>query len=204
MAEPGGRGALWRGARLQVAHERRRAARTGRRQGRAVYLVCALGGRLTVDELMRLPGSDEVYSALARQAMLLLDGDTSAAEEVVQDSFVALQHASSGLADLEKARICLRRAVVNRSRSVRRHRAVNRNAPEPAPDAPAAGQGVTGHLHREAEVFALRALPDRQREAIVLCNYLGLSEAQAAEAMGIGAGAVRSHLARGTSSLGPQ
>jgi DNA-directed RNA polymerase specialized sigma24 family protein len=92
---------------------------------------------------------------------------------------------------------------------VRRHRAVNDpNAPEPAPQAPGAGHEATGHLDRDARACALRALPDRQREAVVLRNYMGLSEAQAAEAMGISTGAVGSHLARGMSSVrrlpGPQ
>ena len=48
---------------------------------------------------------------------------------------------------------------------------------------------------------ALRRLPLRQREALVLRYYLDLSEAQIASAMGISRGAVKSHTARGMSSL---
>ena len=48
---------------------------------------------------------------------------------------------------------------------------------------------------------ALRALPDRQLEAVVLRHYMGLSEQQAAAAMGISTGAARAHLASGTASL---
>jgi RNA polymerase sigma factor (sigma-70 family) len=50
-------------------------------------------------------------------------------------------------------------------------------------------------------VSALRRLPLRQREALVLRYYLDLSEAQIASAMGISRGAVKSHTARGMSSL---
>ena len=53
----------------------------------------------------------------------------------------------------------------------------------------------------EPWVSALRALPDRQLEAVVLHNCLGLPAERAAEVMGVSTGAVRSHLARGMSSL---
>ncbi len=48
---------------------------------------------------------------------------------------------------------------------------------------------------------ALRGLPDRQRQALVLRYYADLSEAQIAEMMGISKGAVKSHTARGMASL---
>jgi DNA-directed RNA polymerase specialized sigma24 family protein len=70
-----------------------------------------------------------------------------------------------------------------------------------APAAPGAGHAAIGDLDRETRVCALRALPDRQLEAVVLRNYIGLSEQPAAVAMGISTGAARAHLARGTASL---
>ena len=45
------------------------------------------------------------------------------------------------------------------------------------------------------------ALPGRQREAIVLRYYAGLSQAEIAEAMAISLGAVKSHTARGMAAL---
>ena len=161
----------------------------------------ALGGRLTWDELTRLLGSDEYYAATVRLAVLLLGGKTTAAEQVVQASFAALQHARSRLSDPGQARIWLCREVVSRSRSVQRHQAVNDgNAPQHAPDASGAGHEAIG-VGPEAGLDALRALPVRQREAVVLHTYMGLSERQASEVMCISTGAVRSHLARGMSSL---
>jgi RNA polymerase sigma factor (sigma-70 family) len=56
-------------------------------------------------------------------------------------------------------------------------------------------------LDRSAVVSALRRLPPRQREALVLRYYCDLSEAQIASTMGISRGAVKSHTARGMSSL---
>jgi RNA polymerase sigma factor (sigma-70 family) len=50
-------------------------------------------------------------------------------------------------------------------------------------------------------IAALRNLPGRQREAIVLRYYADLSEAEVAAAMGISCGAVKSHTARAMSAL---
>ena len=48
---------------------------------------------------------------------------------------------------------------------------------------------------------ALRALPARQREALVLRYYADLSEAEIAEAMGVSRGAVKSHTSRAITAL---
>jgi RNA polymerase sigma factor (sigma-70 family) len=78
---------------------------------------------------------------------------------------------------------------------------VDRNAPKPAPDMPSAEQGAISLLERSAVISALRTLPPRQREALVLKYYADLSEAQIATAMGISRGAVKSHTARAMTSL---
>ena len=69
----------------------------------------------------------------------------------------------------------------------------------------AAAQGA-GHesvddLGQETGSTALRALPVRQLEAVVLHCYVGLSERQVATAMSISTGAARAHLSRGITSL---
>ena len=48
---------------------------------------------------------------------------------------------------------------------------------------------------------ALRELPVRQREVLVLRYYLDLSEAEIAETLGISRGAVKSHASRGSAAL---
>jgi len=141
------------------------------------------------------------YRSLVRLAALLLR-DVSTAEEVVQDSFVAMHDGWRRLRDNEKALSYLRQSVVNRSRSVLRHRVVvDRNAPKPPPDMPSAEQGAIAQLERSAVVTALRTLPARQREALVLRYYGDLSEAQIAMTMGISRGAVKSHTARAMAAL---
>jgi RNA polymerase sigma-70 factor (sigma-E family) len=141
------------------------------------------------------------YRSLVRLAVLLVR-DVATAEEVVQDSFIAMHAAWRRLRDTEKALSYLRQSVVNRSRSVLRHRVVvDKNAPKPAPDMPSAEQGAISLLERSAVIAALRTLPPRQREALVLKYYADLSEAQIAASMGISRGAVKSHTARGVAAL---
>jgi RNA polymerase sigma factor (sigma-70 family) len=162
----------------------------------------ALGGQLTWDELTRLLGSEEYRAALVWQVMLLLGGDATAAEEIVRASFAAFQDARSQPSDPEQARLWLYRAVASRARSVRLHQRVSdRNASQPAADMPGARQAATVGPGGEAGHHALLALPHRQREALVLHTYMGLSTEQAAQAMGISTGAARSHLAAARSSL---
>jgi RNA polymerase sigma-70 factor (sigma-E family) len=143
----------------------------------------------------------EHYRSLVRLAALLVR-DVATAEEVVQESFAAMHSGWLRLRDSEKALSYLRQSVVNRSRSVLRHRiVVDRNVPKPAPDMPSAEQGAIAQLERSAVIAALRTLPARQREALVLRYYGDLSEAQIAAAMGISRGAVKSHTARAMSAL---
>jgi RNA polymerase sigma-70 factor (sigma-E family) len=133
---------------------------------------------------------------------VLLVHDVPTAEEVVQDAFEAMHTAQRRLRDSEKALSYLRQAVVNKSRSVLRHRTVvDKNAPKPAPDEPSAEHAAMALIERTAVVAALRVLPDRQREAIVLRYYADFSEADIAAAMGISRGAVKSHTARGMTAL---
>ena len=141
------------------------------------------------------------YPALVRLAVLLVR-DVPTAEDVVQDSFVAMHDGWQRLRDTENAVAYLRRAVVNRSRSVLRHRAVvDKYLQMPPPDMPSAEHGALVRLERSAVVAALRKLPGRQREAIVLRYYAGFSEAEVATAMGISRGAVKSHTARAMAAL---
>ncbi len=142
----------------------------------------------------------EHYHSLVRIAALLV-GDVATAEAVVQESFVAMHGAWRRLRDSEKALPYLRQCLVNRSRSVLRHRIViGRNTSQPKPGMPRA-EPQAPSLPEHAVVGALRALPLRQREALVLIYYGGLTEAQAASAMRISPGAVKSHLALAVEAL---
>jgi len=143
------------------------------------------------------------YRPLVRFAVLLL-GDASRAEELVQDSFVALHGRWGQLRDPDRAVAYLRQSVVNRARSAQRHRGVvdrflGRQAPPPDADS---AESHALAAETQAEVMAaVRRLPRRQREALVLRYYLDLSELQTADAMGVTPGAVKSHLARALAAL---
>jgi RNA polymerase sigma factor (sigma-70 family) len=79
--------------------------------------------------------------------------------------------------------------------------AAGKIAPKPAPDMPGTEQEAIIQLERSTLVSALRTLPPRQREALILRYYAGLSEAEIASAMGISRGAVKSHTARAIAAL---
>jgi RNA polymerase sigma-70 factor (sigma-E family) len=141
------------------------------------------------------------YRGLVRLASFLVR-DTPTAEEVVQDAFIAMADGWQRLRDAEKALAYLRQAVVNRSRSVLRHRTVvDKNMQKAPPDMPSAEHGALVLLERSAVVSALRELPERQREAIALRYYADMSEAEIAATMRISRGAVKSHTARGMAAL---
>jgi RNA polymerase sigma-70 factor (sigma-E family) len=146
------------------------------------------------------PDTRLLAGEVAVRALLVRDVPT--AEDVVHDSFIAMRDAWDRLGDADPALAYLRQAVVNRSRSILRHRtAIAQTLRQVPPDTPHAEDEVLIQLERSNVVAALRKLPVRQREAIVLRYYADLSEAEIAAAMGITRGAVKSHTARGMSAL---
>ena len=141
------------------------------------------------------------YRRLVRLSVLLV-GDLESAEEVVQDSFVAMHARWHSLREPEKGLAYLRQTVVNRSRSVLRHRGVRARYVAPAErDLPGADEHALVSERRDAVLRAMRELPDRQREVLALRYYLDLSEADIAETLGISRGAVKSHASRGVAAL---
>lgn len=140
------------------------------------------------------------YHRLVRLAVLLVR-DQDLAEDVVQDSFVAM-HQRWRRIDEGTAPAYLAKSVVNRSRSALRHRAVvARNRPEAPPDATPADTPVLAAARRAVVLDSLAALPTRQREVLVMRYYLDFSEREIANALGISQGAVKSHASRGAEAL---
>ena len=148
---------------------------------------------------------EELYAAHYRRLVrlsTLLVRDPETAEEVVQDSFVAMHGRWRSLKEPEQALAYLRQAVVNRSRSVLRHRGVRARYVVPAvPDVPGADEDALVAERRTAVLDAMRGLPDRQREVLALRYYLDLSEADIATTLGISRGAVKTHASRGVAAL---
>jgi DNA-directed RNA polymerase specialized sigma24 family protein len=127
---------------------------------------------------------EEHYASLVRLAALLVH-DTATAEEIVQDSFVAVAAAWRRRGNLACPLDFLRQSVVERSRSGRYR-------------SPAANGCANGSAPLLA---ALGALPARQREVLVMRYYANLSEEQAADAIGISRAAVRRHATRASTAL---
>jgi RNA polymerase sigma-70 factor (sigma-E family) len=148
---------------------------------------------------------EELYAAhyrrLVRLAVLLVR-DVETAEEVVQDAFVAMHGRWRSLDEPDKALAYLRQTVVNRSRSVLRHRGVQARYVTPVvPDRVGVDEDAVLSERRSAVLDALRALPERQREVLALRYYLDLSEDEIARTLGISRGAVKSHASRGVRAL---
>lgn len=138
---------------------------------------------------------------MVRLAALLLRS-TDQAEEIAQDAFVQIYRRAARFATAEDATGYLRTCVVNGVRSAQRHREVVRRRPpppDPAPDGPEewALRTETGRTVSAA----VTALPQRQREVLVLRYWSELNEAEIAEALGISRGAVKSHTHRAIAAL---
>lgn len=142
------------------------------------------------------------HLSMVRLARLLVD-DLATAEDVVQDAFLGLHRNRHSLRDPGAAAGYIRRAVVNQARStLRRRRTVRAHLkvaePEVGPSADA--DLMLAEEHREV-LAALRLLPQRQREVLVLRFWSGLSEAEIAEVMDVSKGTVKSQASRGMKTL---
>jgi len=160
-------------------------------------------GRSADDQLEQMYAAH--YRTLVRLAVLLVR-DVGTAEEVVQDSFVAMHGRWSRLREPDLALAYLRQTVVNRSRSVLRHRGVQGRYADRLTSVedvhlPGADEHAVASERRTAVLDALRALPQRQREVLALRYYLDLSEADIARTLGISPGTVKSHASRGVAAL---
>jgi RNA polymerase sigma-70 factor (sigma-E family) len=154
------------------------------------------GGDL-VDDLFRAHAV-----TLVRVAMLLL-GDQSSAEDVVQDAFFGLYRSLPKLRDRSKALPYLRASVVNGSRSVlrARKRAVLRGVHHEPPVWSAESAAMAGE-DRKALLAAVARLPRRAREVLALGYYLDLADQEIAAALGISRTTVSSTASRALAALG--
>jgi len=160
-----------------------------------------VGTTATLAELHR-----EHYRSLVKLASLLVD-DRSTCEEIVQDVFVAVFRSATRVRDESKLPAYLRSAVLNGARSHLRKRQVRsrlRVVDAPATDAASAETGAMVEEEHRAMLTALRTLPERQRDVLVLRFYLDLSESEIAATLGISAGTVKTHTRRGLDALAEQ
>jgi RNA polymerase sigma-70 factor (sigma-E family) len=143
------------------------------------------------------------HGDLVRLALLLV-GDMATAEDVVQDVYTSA-HARWTQLPARDGLTYVRAAVLNRCRSVLRHRGV---ATKVSLRLRAADETIASAEHeamlsedRRQVLHALARLPYRRREVLVLRYYLDLSEAEIAAVLGISPGTVKSTAARGLAAL---
>ena len=116
---------------------------------------------------------------LIRLAYLML-GDRAAAEDVVQDAFCGLYRNWGRLADPSGLLPYVRSSVLNGCRSVLRRRALGQRVTTYQPPTGSAEAAVLSREERQEVLRAVRRLPDRQREALVLRFYLDLPDPEIA------------------------
>jgi RNA polymerase sigma factor (sigma-70 family) len=151
---------------------------------------------------------------------VVVTGDRAAAEDIVQDAFLGLYRRWDRVPDMTAPLAYLRVSVLNGCRTALRRRSRLGLWPgagfggELDEVTSAAGFGTPPGLAESAEArvllgeeqrtvaAALRKLPRRQREAVVLRYYLDLSIEETAQVMGISLGTVKSATHRALAAVG--
>jgi RNA polymerase sigma-70 factor (sigma-E family) len=129
-------------------------------------------------------------------------GSQAAAEDLAQEAFLRTYRAWGRVRDEDRASSYLYRTAFNLARSGFRRRLVAlRHRPDPAPDVRAAADDVVLRDDQRAVIEALRSLPDRQRECLVLRFYGELRESEIASTLAISPNSVKTHVRRGLAAL---
>ncbi|GAA1964310.1 SigE family RNA polymerase sigma factor [Catenulispora subtropica] len=154
------------------------------------------GAGATLADLYRL---HHLY--LTRLAVLLV-GDTGDAEDAVHDAFLRLWRRHGDRIDgLDNPLSYLSVAVLNNARTrLRRRKTARDHIPWFLPYGESAEDIVLSRQHRQV-LDAVKALPRRQREVLVLRYWADMSEADIAGVLGISRGTVKSTASRGMHKL---
>jgi len=131
-------------------------------------------------------------------------GDRAEAEDIAQEAMIRLWRQAPDWRQGEaKVSTWLYRVAANLCADrLRKGRGVALDSlPEPADDRPGAEAALQNQARAAALQAALLALPERQRQAVVLRHIEGLGNPQIAEVMEIGVEAVESLTARGKRAL---
>jgi RNA polymerase sigma-70 factor (sigma-E family) len=139
--------------------------------------------------------------SLVRLARLFVD-DRNAAEDLVQEAFIRLARSAHRIKDESKAAPYLRSIVLNLARDNNRRGLVSLRHHLPTDDRRASTEDEIELREDQQQVIdALRDLPHRQRNALVLRYYEELGIDDIALAMGISRNSVKTHLRRGLAAL---
>ena len=166
--------------------------------------------RLAGGELDALEGLYGRYGTMAYSIAVRITGDASSAEDVVQEAFLgAWRNASRYVAGRGSVRTWLLAIVHHRAiDSLRRRRSTTElpDAEQSAstPEAltlPDVWRDVAASLDREVIQRALTTIPVRQREAIELAYFGGLTQVEIAERLDLPLGTVKSRMRLGLLAL---
>jgi RNA polymerase sigma-70 factor (ECF subfamily) len=150
------------------------------------------------DDGLRFEDFFEVHYVALFRALWLITHDRSEAEDVMQDAFLRLWERWDRVGTMKDPVGYLYRTAMNGMRSRRRRALLSLRralADPPSDDGLAAVEG------RDAVLRALIPLTPRQRAVVVLTHVLGLTSAEAAEALGIRPSTVRVLAARAKAVL---
>jgi RNA polymerase sigma-70 factor (ECF subfamily) len=145
------------------------------------------------------------YGRIAYGLALRVVRDPLLAEDAVQEAFLAVWRTASrfvperGKASTWILTLVHRRAVDAVRREQRRRADSLDRAPEPIVDG--VEENAWLRLQRERVQWALRHLPDAQREALELAYYGGFSQSELAERLGQPIGTIKSRMFTGLSRL---
>jgi len=131
-------------------------------------------------------------------------GDKTEAEDVAQEAFLRVwRQAPKWRPGQARFDTWLHRVSLNLcyDRLRRRREVATDDPPEVVDDGPAPDRGLEAADTGRRVGQALAQLPDRQREAVVLCHYQELGNIEAAAVMGVTVEALESLLSRGRRSL---
>ena len=129
-------------------------------------------------------------------------GDKATAEDLVQESFIRLHRAWPRLDHSGSIRAYLRSIAFNLARSGFRRRVVAlRHRPHRAFPADSAEMDVILREDQQEVATALRTLPDRQRQCVLLRYWIELGDQEIASELGISVNSVKTHLRRGLAAL---
>jgi RNA polymerase sigma-70 factor (sigma-E family) len=140
--------------------------------------------------------------ALLRFAKVLC-GDRGLAEDVAQEVMLRTQEKWARIAGLDKPQAYVRRMIVNEYLSWSRKwaRVIPLAVVPDLPDAGRVPDPAADYADRELLVMELAKLPRRQRAALVLRYYGGLTDQEIAEELGCSNGTARSHISRALATL---
>lgn len=165
---------------------------------------CLAGQQLAFAEIVRRH-KDPLHRLVAR-----IIGDDDEALDIVQEAFVSAHRALRSYDTERSMRAWLSRIAINKARDWRRRRTVRRlisvflpidRTTDAVDETPSVEIQAADRQQLKAVGAAITSLPENLRETLVLRTIEGLSQAEAADALGISEKAVETRLYRARQKL---